>query len=165
MNIFSSILAILGFGLAIIGLLIFLKHPFAIRYIRPAFWGSFLGLCLIVLGLLISWSMLALLFSIPSLESAIHIVGLLILVISIIIGITAILGRPLLITMSTSSRRQKMLYGTYTFAFGVLISFGLSFKNYLNLSSNQEATILLILFIIAIIPLILFTLVRYIENT
>ncbi|MCB9006176.1 MAG: hypothetical protein H6656_02100 [Ardenticatenaceae bacterium] len=167
MNLFLIPLIILGFGTAILGLLILLKHPFVMQYIEPTLWGSLLGLGIIISGLVMSWSTLALLFNVPGVETANNIGGILLLFLSIMVGIGRIIGgRPFIVEKidPALSKRQSLFSGIFIIAIGVTFSFGMTFKDYFNLTPNQESVVFGVLMIVAVIPLTLFGIVRYVEN-
>lgn len=166
MNLFLIPILILSFGIAVWGLLILLKHPFVMQYIESTLWGSLLGLGFIISGLVLSWSMLALLFNVPGVETANNISGIFLLFLSIMVGIGRITGRLFVVEKMdpTLSKRQSLFSGIFIVAIGVTFSFGMTFKDYFNLTPNQESVVFGVLIIVTVIPLTLFGIVRFIEK-
>ena len=168
MDIINTIFAILSFGIAIIGVFILLKYPsqYDLFESGSSFWRVVVGLCFIVLGLIIAWSFLAFIFDLSGTETSLRIVAVINLLLFIVIGISLITGQPILKRLHSSlSKRQQLFLGISIIAFGLGMAFSFSgIRDYLNLTSNQEAAVFGGLLAITFIPLLLFTIVRFGEN-
>ncbi len=90
---------------------------------------------------------------------------LLVSVLFFLLGILLVAGRPILKVHTTLSKRQQRFFGMFMIAWGIFLAFGSSgIRDYFNLTSNQEAAVFGVLLVIAFILLLLFTIVRFVEN-
>ena len=91
---------------------------------------------------------------------------LLVSILSFLLGILLVAGRPILKVHASLSKRQQIFFGMFMIAWGIFLAFGSSgIRDYFNLTSNQEAAVFGVLLAITFIPRLLFTVVRYVENS
>lgn len=82
-----------------------------------------------------------------------------------LLGILLVAGRPILKVHARLSKRQQIFFGMFMIAWGIFLAFGIGgIHDYFNLTSNQEAAVFGVLLVIAFIPLLLFAIVRFVEN-
>ena len=93
------------------------------------------------------------------------ILALLVGILYFLLGILLIAGRPILKGHARLSKRQQIFFGMFMIGFGIFLAFGIGgIHDYFNLTSNQEAAVFGVLLVIAFIPLLLFAIVRFVEN-
>ena len=90
---------------------------------------------------------------------------LLVSILSFLLGILLVAGRPILKVHARLSKRQQIFFGMFMIALGIFLAFGIGgIHDYFNLTPNQEAAVFGGLLAITFIPLLLFTIVRFGEN-